>query len=322
MPGRLKIPAAMVEAQAAGYKLTTFATGFSHIGNTSTGVGPGGIAFAPGGVVLVGTWPGDLYRLPSHHDGQTMTNANIVVNTGVGTWAGLATLGNRVYEADRTNHSLYEVTTTNNFASVDFTPFGQPLGNYAADLRTNYATGKLLVSTASGIIEVDPTTGTNRVVNPQSGGDGMTINDSGTIVYLAQSVSGHVLGFNIKTGAQTFDSGYISNQASSFGIDGIALGTGALSRTMFVNNNGGVLSTLDLDTKVLTTIGLFGSRGDFVTVDPTDGSMFITQSDRILHLTAPTGSGFGGSIPEPSSYVLLGLGLIGLGFIKRRQRLK
>lgn len=309
-------------AKAAGFNLSVFATGFTHAGNATTGVGPLGIAFTQSGVVLVGTNPGDLYRLPNHNDGQTVTSANIVANTGSSSFVGLATIGTNVYVSDANFGSLFQITTTNNFTTVGFNAFGPSL-SVARDLRTNFTNGKLLVSSGNGIIEINPADGSSRVVTPQGGDDGMTINESGTTVYLTEYTSGHVLGFNIKTGVQTFDSGYINNGASGTGIDGLALGTGTLAGSLLINDNGGHLWQLNLTTKALTLFGSGGSRGDFIAVDPSDGSLFITQSDRILHLTAPTGSGFGGSIPEPSSYILLGMGLIGgLGIMKRKGRAK
>jgi hypothetical protein len=84
-----------------------------------------------------------------------------------------------------------------------------------------------------------------------------------------------------------FDSGTISG-----GPDGIALGAGALAGNLFVNTNSGTLVDVNLATTTQTLIASGGSRGDFVTVDPNNGTLFVTQSDRLMRLTAPTGAGF------------------------------
>jgi len=67
---------------------------------------------------------------------------------------------------------------------------------------------------------------------------------------------------------------------------------------------------------VQSVIATGGSRGDFVVVDPNNDSLLLTQTDRVLRLTAPNGSGFEGAAPLPST-ALAGLGLFGaLGLVK------
>src|SRR5262249_44638607 len=96
-------------------------------------------------------------------------------------------------------------------------------------------------------------------------------------------------------------------------VDGSALGSGVLAGNLFVNTNGGTVVEVNLTTLAQTLIASGGSRGDFVTADPLDGSLLLTQTDRVLRLTAPPGGGFvTPSVPEPAGLTLFGIGALSL----------
>jgi hypothetical protein len=156
-------------------------------------------------------------------------------------------------------------------------------------------TGHLFVSTLSGndILNVDPI-GKTQTHFVSASADGLALSNDGTILYGAV-LNGHILGWSTATGAQVFDSGFISG-----GPDGVAVGTGAFAGELLVNTNGGNLYEINETTLAQALIATGGSRGDFVTVDPTNGTFLITQSDRIMRLSGPS------SVPEPSSIWLLG----------------
>lgn len=301
-------------AQAAGFGLTTFATGFPHSGNTTTGIGPLGVAFAADGGVLVSAYTGPLYRLPSDANHQVVSNAQIIDSQGG--YGGLSTLAGNVYGV--TNSFGGTIFQIDPVTGTVLQAVGVGLG-HSYGMETNFANGTFLVATSTGIMEVNPyTNNPNRLVM-STFVDGITINPAGTRVYGADSVNGHVLGFNISTGQKTFDFNFGSN---SEGIDGLALGSGSLQGNIFVNTNTGNLWEINLTTQLLTLIGTGGSRGDYLTIDPKDNSLLISQSDRILRLTAPTGGGFGASVPEPASTVLLSLGMaaiLGYRLVLRRR---
>ncbi len=102
--------------------------------------------------------------------------------------------------------------------------------------------------------------------------------------------------------------------------DGTRLGFGPLAGKIYVNTNGGTVVEVNLTTKVQTVIATGGSRGDFVTLDPSNDSLLLTQSTEIDRLTPPPG-GFGSSVPEPSSMIMLATGGLGfLAFARRRSR--
>lgn len=190
----------------------------------------------------------------------------------------------------------------------------------------NPLTGHLVVASdtgslnsGTGLWDIDPNTGVQKNISPGKSFDGVTTD--GVIVYAARE-DDHVIGIRMSDGAQVFDSGLIP------GADGVSLGTGTLSGDLFVNTNFGQLIEIALGTDVQTMIGTGGSRGDFVAVDPTDGSLFLDQTDSILRLTPPAGGGFGGgpdpklpAVPEPSTFALLALGGLDLaGWRKWRKR--
>ena len=88
-----------------------------------------------------------------------------------------------------------------------------------------------------------------------------------------------------------------------------------------MNTNGGTVYEVNLTTKAQTLLASGGSRGDFVTVDP-NGTLLLTQTDRILRLTSAAGGGFvgGNAVPESSDLALLGLGLPALAGLMLRAR--
>jgi len=136
----------------------------------------------------------------------------------------------------------------------------------------------LFVASSSGkIYDVDPLTGTVSVfVNVFA--DGLALDPSAGILYSA-AAGDRVEGFDITTKALVFKSGTIAG-----GPDGIALGTGPVAGNLFVNTNGGSVVEVKLATAAQTIIASGGSRGDFVTVDPDNGTLLLTQSDRIMRL--------------------------------------
>jgi DNA-binding beta-propeller fold protein YncE len=181
-------------------------------------------------------------------------------------------------------------------------------------MTVNPLNGHLLVSSyqVNNVYDIDPTTGTTTLFT-NAFLDGLSV--SGTTLYGADPGTAHVLGFDLKTKAQVFDSGAIS------GIpDGTALGAGIFAGNIFANTNGGTLVEIDLKTDVQTVIASGGSRGDFVQVDPNNDTVLVTQGSSIDRLTPPAGGGFGsgtggsGAVPLPGA-VWMGLEVMGGLFV-------
>jgi hypothetical protein len=270
-----------------GLRLSTFATGFP----SSSRVGPLGMAFLSSGGVLVTDYPGNIRLFPTDTDGQVAPAP--LKNYGFGNAHGLTMVGASIYMTQKFAGNLVQINPDGTIAQTIKSGLNTPL-----DVVANPANGHLFVSTAAGIIDIDPIARTSTTLVNRSA-DGLTVSRDGRTVY--GEISSHILGFSTTTGGQVFDSGFIGN-----GPDGTAIGFGPLAGTILANTNGGTLVEINLTTSVQTLLGSGGSRGDFVVVDPNDGSLLLTQTDRILRLS---GVSF---VPEPSSVVLLGLGAVGL----------
>ena len=164
----------------------------------------------------------------------------------------------------------------------------------------------------NAIYKIDLTTHTVSTLVPGVAVDGITLSPDGTVIY--GEAGFHIYGWNTTTGASTgYDSGSI------YGADGAAAAVGALAGDIFVNTNYGELWEIDsLGHQTLIADG--GSRGDLVTIDPTNGSLLLSQTDSILRLTLPSGSSFSDDVPEPASIAVLSVGLLGLGGLRRRRR--
>jgi DNA-binding beta-propeller fold protein YncE len=290
-------------AQDAGFGLTTFADGFA---------APIGMAFPAGGGVMVTNYPaGQIVLFATDTDGQHYSGGTKV--NGYSSPAGLTSSGGKIYLAEQGNGRVVQLNDNGTLNHLVTTMAG------ATGLTTNPTNGHLFLSTttASGhVFDIDPTTGATIDWTATHGGsgagaDGLTFSADGKTLYAAifgQSIQA----YDLATGTKTFS-------AAVPGSDGTALGTGNLDGFIFANTNFGQLIEINLKTGVQTVIGTGGSRGDFVEVDPSNGTLLLTQSDRVLRLTAPPGGGFG-TAPAPPAFVLAGVGALCLGGFALRRR--
>lgn len=299
-------------AQSQGYTLTTFASGMP---STGFCCGPLGIEFPTSGGVLVASFTGPIYFFPTDTDNQTPANAIIGTTYPSNQPVDLTRSGGQILLANQGANRIDRLSDTGVFQSTLSTSqtLFAPTG-----LAVNPITGHLYVSAlggTQGIYEVDPVTGTTSLLRIGQF-DGMTVSQDGRHLYAADfnAVQRFSTGVN---GAPAF--GLEQTYHLSDSVDGTALGTGDLLGTFFANTNSGNLYQVDITTGIGTLIASGGSRGDFVQVDPNDGTLLITQTDSILRLRAPDGGGFETDVPEPASLLLFGSALAMLGASRRRR---
>jgi hypothetical protein len=291
---------------ADNFTLSTFASGFP----TSSNVGPLGMAFV-GGKVLVSDYPGNVRVFATDTDGQSAGAAPIAQNYGGANAIGMAQIGGKIYMTQQGNGTLVQINNDGTFNQIIAT--GLPA---ATGIIADPFTGNVFVSTIGNnvIYTIDPVAKTATPFKNIEA-DGLSLSGDGKTLYGANG-NGHIYGFDTTTAAQIYDSGFIPD-----GVDGTAIGTGALAGNLFVNTNGGTVWEVNLGTNAQTLIAKGGSRGDFVSVDPTNDTLLLTQTDSIVRLSAPSGGGFGGNAtPEPSTVASFALGALGLAGLLLRAR--
>ncbi len=269
--------------QDAGIVLSTFAAGFPN----SSNIGPLGMAFPSSGGVLVTDSPGNVRLFPTDTDGQSAAQYRPSRNYGLGRAVGLAQAGEAIYMATEQGNAqgVYQLNVDGTVNRLVV-----PLPN-AQGIVANPANGHLFVSDTHGkIFDVNP------IANPPMSTvffndgttapfDGLTISMDGRILYSARRPSGSILGFDTNTHKVVFNSGAIPGVP-----DGVAEGIGPLTGNLFVNCNNGTVVEVNIATNQQTVIASGGSRGDFVTVDPHNYSVLLTQTDRIIRMTFPFGA--------------------------------
>lgn len=300
---------------ADGFSLTTFATVDPQNAGTYN-LGPFGVAVASNGNVIVGNNPGantDFYsqgtRLVfSDIDGQTLASALNAVTPGGVLHQAYASAGGEAYGA--VNRQLVEFNSdgTVNHVLTGVTTL-MTLGMWG-----NPANGHIIAASDAGLIDIDPLAnggaGSFRVINSQATGDSLTVSPDGTTAYLGLS---GIVAVNIATGAET----YIATVNNAPVGIGVISSSNDLNGDLVVNGAGGEVDLVDPTTGNVTVIATGGSRGNYISPDPTNGSLFLDQSVQIDRLSWSAGA----AVPEPSTLGLFACALaMGLGLLIRARK--
>lgn len=270
---------------ARGFGLSTFASNFPN-----SGIGPVGIAFAGNGHVYVTNAGTTIYDFPSDADGQDATTTPWVHSAGFS----FANSDGNLYMTDEVNEpSSGSIARLTGLAGPGQTAQSNPIVSvpgYFRGMCANPANGHLFVCNEGDfkVYEVDPVAKTATVfLSGFYGLDGISISADGRTLYLVVALSdgSHMAGYDLRTHALTFLSNLIN------GADGCSVGHGALRGKLYVNTNYGEVYEVDLATAEMTLIAAGGTRGDLTANDP-NGSLLLTQTDRIIRLIPPPGGSF------------------------------
>lgn len=266
-----------------GFSLATFAT--LDPGNTGCCTGPFGVAVAAPDRILVYN-NGNSTRYVFHDvDGQTKGSAiSSTTMDPTGTEA-YATAAGSAYGGTAQFGQFAQYDTNGNVIKV---LTGVPQTTYLG-MWGNPLNGHILASTQqSTIIDIDPNgsggTGSSRTVTSGTF-DGIAVSPDGTVVYGRLDTS--IVGYNIATGTQVFNSGSLQGGPDGTGV---ITSNNDLNGQIIVNFNGngvntGSIGLLDPATNHLTIIATGGTRGDYAAPDITNGTLFLDYSDVVYRLS-------------------------------------
>ncbi|MCU1462024.1 MAG: hypothetical protein JWO37_2099 [Acidimicrobiales bacterium] len=288
------------------------------------GPGPVGMLFDGSSFFVTDYCNGTTYRMSPK--GGDASGAPSAVENGL--THGLALSHGRYYGAGKGNAALPRGVYAFGPGTLEighkvFASAAEPRG-VVGDPKTT----DLYVSTSNGLYRIrDPESAdppSSKVADGEF--DGLAFTADGSRLYVTDFAGQRVVGFD-RAMKKVFD------VTVGHGADGVAVarddakaGGQSLAGNVFVNANDG--SVLRIDTQhgnAVSVVSAGGTRGDFAAVGP-DGCLYATQSATIERLRPcffePTvhekATGRGWLLWAVLAAVIVGLGLLGLGYARRR----
>jgi hypothetical protein len=307
---------------ADGFTLSTFAT--PDPGNTGCCAGPFGITVLNSGNVYVSTGSGPSYVF-ADTDGQTVSSALFTRSSSAGTSA-FTPAGGNAYGAQGGRFVQFNNDGSVNHVLTDVTP-SPYLGMWGDPLN-----GHIIATSSTGLIDIDPLAngglGSFRVIRSGIFPDGVTVSPDGLTAYVENA--GTIQAYDIATGTLLHTYSSFGSLVSPDG-SGVISSTNSLDGDIVVNFNGNGVNTggiglIDPTTSIFTVIATGGTRGDYVSADTNNGTLFLDYSDTVNRLACGPDCSIGSSpiptssVPEPGTLALLGSGLSVLGTMVRRIR--
>lgn len=298
-----------------GFILSTFVSGY----NFGATYGPIAQGILSNGNVITGSMGNNRIYVFNDVDNQTLgsaiTSAPYSCQTGNCNFA-MASAGGEVYGAQLFG-GIYEHFASNG----TFTPIAnlQAAGLFGyLGMWTDPLNGHIISASNKGLVEIDPVAGTFRVINASLFPDGVSLSPDGSTVYVENG--GTVQSYSFATGQliHTYFTGHSPDGT------GVIIG-GAFNGDVIVNNNDGTIGLLDPtkpdgNSSQFVIIATGGTRGDFVSPDITNGTLFLSEYDNVTRLSCGPGCSIGVASPEPASAGLVAAAFGGLLWVRRRVR--
>jgi hypothetical protein len=288
-----------------GFTLSTFLSGYD------AQYGPLAQGIDSDGNVITGSMFDRTIYVFKDVDNQNLTDAVTKVGytcqTGNCNYA-MTTAGGSVYGAQAFG-GVYE--KFNNDGTSSPIPNLQAAGLFSSlGMWTDPVNQHIISASNKGLVDIDPNAGTFRVINAGIFPDGVAVSPDGTIAYVA--ISGGIGAYDIASGME-LKFYNVGHPTDGMGV----ISGGQFNGFVVANNNDGTVGLLDPGSGTFVIIADGGTRGDFVSLDTSNGTLFLSQNEQVARLTCGPGCSFN-QAPEPSSIALLGGGILGaLGLVRR-----
>lgn len=293
---------------ADGFSLTTYYSDpITTYGVLSLANGPGGFLYGAGYA------RGQLYKF-NDVDGQTFGSQVSTASAG-GTPTGIAAAGGQVY-VGLLGGNIFKVDS-----GLGLTSLGLVGLTFDYGLWGNPVNGHLIASTSTGLVDINPTSGTWVQIGPAGVFvDGVTVSADGKVAYGAYTGDQSIRGYSLSSpdpSTPVFNTGFLGHGPDGTGV----ISGGLFDGDIIVDNNDGTLGLIDHLTGIETTIADSGSRGDLVSPDLSNGTLLLTQYEGVLRLSCGADCSIGGpTVPEPMTLSIVAIGLAGLVMSRRRKR--